>query len=241
MKHQFIALWVAAIVAAASFATSAAAQETDLVFYGVQLEELEHRWGDENERLAVWDADAFVGTDEIKLRWLGKGEYDTRASQFESLENRLVVQVPVSDFFDVKAGVRLDTPKGPDRWYGVLGLAGLSQQWFEIDVDLFVSETGDTSARLDAEYEILLTNRLILTPSMELDVAFSDDREIGVGSGFSSIEVGMRLSYDVLDRAISPYVGFVFEQKLGQTADFARDEGEDTGAWFVTVGVRIMF
>ena len=241
MKHQLIALWAAAVVAAASFATSAAAQETDLVFYGVQLEELEHRWGDENERLAVWDGDAFVGTDELKLRWLGKGEYDTRAHQFESLENRLVLQTPVSDFFDVKAGVRLDTPKGPDRWYGVLGLVGLAQQWFEIDADLFVSETGDASARLDAEYEILLTNRLILTPSMELDIAFSDDREIGIGSGFSKIEVGMRLSYDVLDRAISPYVGFVYEQKFGQTADFARDEGEDTKAWFVVVGVRIMF
>ena len=240
MRNRLIVLLVAAGLTAASLGT-AAAQETDLLFYGVQLEELEHRWGDENERLAVWDGDAYVGTDEIKLRWLGEGEYDTRARQFESLENRLVVQVPVSDFFDAKAGVRLDTPKGPDRWYGVLGLAGLSQQWFEIDADLFVSETGDTSVRVDAEYEILLTNRLILTPSVELDVAFSDDREIGIGSGFSSIEVGMRLSYDVLDRAISPYVGFVYEQKLGRTADFARDEGEDTKAWFAVVGMRIMF
>lgn len=99
---------------------------------------------------------------------------------------------------------------------------GLAPQWFEVDADLFVSETGDGSARLDVEYEGLLTNRLILTPSLELNAAFSEDREIEVGRGFSSAEIGLRLSYDLIDRAVAPYIGVAYERKLGKTADFAK-------------------
>jgi copper resistance protein B len=217
------------------------AQELAMVFYGAQLEEFEFRKGDEDENLAVWDGDAFIGTDELKIKWITEGEYDTDTSSFESLENQLVGQVPISDFFDAKAGVRADTPKGTDRWYGVLGVAGLAPQWFEVDANLFISEKGDASARLDAEYELLLTNRLILTPSAEVNVAFSEDREIGIGSGVSSAEIGLRLSYDVVDRLFSPYIGIVHEQQFGNTKSLAKEEGEDTSAWFATVGFKALF
>ena len=175
------------------------------------------------------------------MRWLGEGEYDLDKADFETLENRLVLQIPVSSFFDVKGGVRLDAPKGADRWYGVLGLTGLAPQWFEIDADLFISETGDASARLDVEYELLLTNYWILTPSVDINVAFSDDREIGIGSGISDIEAGMRLSYDLVDRSFSPYLGFVYERKFGQTKDFAKAEGEDIEGWRLVIGTKLMF
>ena len=141
----------------------------------------------------------------------------------------------------MKAGARLDSPKNKSRWYGVLGLTGLAKQWIEIDADLFVSEIGDVSARLDAEYELLLTNRLILTPSADINFAFSDDRKMDVGAGLSSTEIGLRLSYDVVDRLLSPYLGVVWERKFGRTADIARDEGEDVESWFFTVGMKVLF
>lgn len=239
--HAIVAAAVAGSLALAAAGGAVQAQESDLVFYGVQVEQLEYRRGDDGEDLGVYDADAFVGTDELKLRWQGKGEYDLEAEAFETLENRVVLQTPVSDFFDLKGGVRLDTPKGVDRWYGVVGVAGLAPQWFEIDADLFLSETGDASARLDVEYELLITNRVVLTPSAEIDVAFSDDQEIGIGAGVSTIEVGLRLSYDLVDRAVSPYVGVAYEASLGETADLRRDAGEGTGAVFGVVGVRLIF
>lgn len=240
MKNRITTILLAGM-ATAVLSVPAQAQEKGLIFYGIQMEELEYRLGEGADRHAVWNGDAYVGTDELKLRWLGQGEYDTKGDTLERMENRVVLQKPVSDFFDVKAGVRLDTPDGPDRWFGVLGIAGLAKQWFEIDADLFVSETGDASARLDVEYELLLTNRLILTPSADIDIAFSEDREIGVGFGVNGVEAGLRLSYDLVDRAISPYIGIVYERKFGDTADFAKDEGEDAAAWFATIGTKIMF
>jgi len=241
MKNRLIALSL--VVGLSSFLVSmpAGAQEVGLVYYGLQIEEFEYRLGDESEDLASWDSDAFIGTDEFKLRLMSEGEYDANAGKFETLENRLVGQVPISDFFDAKAGIRLDTPKVQDRWYGIVGITGLAPQWFEIDADLFLSDQGDMSARLDVEYEILITNRLILTPSGELNFAFSDDTEIGIKSGFTSAELGLRLSYDVVDRIFSPYVGIAFEKKLGNSADLTEAEGEDTAAWSSVVGVKLIF
>ncbi len=225
---------------AMAFSFPVAAQEKSPLFYWLTFEQLEYRFGDESD-VGAWDGDAVVGRDEWKLRLQSEGEYERKSSTFETLENQLLLQVPISDFFDAKAGVRLDTPKGPDRVYGVLGLQGLAPQWFEVDADLFLSERGDVSTRLDVEYELLLTNRLILTPSLEADFAFSEDRAIGVGSGLGKVEVGARLSYDLVDRTIAPYVGVHFEQLFGPTKRLAREEGESTDDLFFVTGVRFRF
>ena len=212
-----------------------------LKVWGAQFEEFEYRYSDDDEEIGVWDADFFYGTDNLKARWLSSGEYSIEEQAYESLENQLVGQIPISKFFDAKAGVRFDTPEGPDRTYAVLGVAGLAPQWFEIDANLYVSKDGDTSADLDAEYELLFTNYWILTASLDATVAFSEDREIGVGKGLVSTETGLRLSYDLIDRAFSPYVGVVHERKYGDTADFARAGSGSTEDWFAVVGARLAF
>jgi copper resistance protein B len=240
-------IFAATALAPALFANVAWAQENTLaekdalVFYGLQMEELEYRYSDTDEELGVWDGDAFIGTDELKFRWITKGEYSSEEDAFETLENQFVLQKPISTFFDAKAGVRIDTPEGVDRYYGLIGLAGLASYWFEVDTNLYVSDEGDASADLDVEYELLFTNRLILTTSADVTVAFSDDEEIGIGSGLSSTEFGTRLSYDVIDRTFSPYVGVVYERLYGKTEDFASEEGEDTDGWFLTVGAKLLF
>lgn len=212
-----------------------------LTVWGGQLEEFEYRYSDDDEELAVWNGDAFYGTDAFKLRWLTAGEYAITERTYESLENQLVGQIPISDFFDAKAGIRVDTPEGPDRTYAVLGFAGLAPQWFEVDASVYLSNEGDASAELDAEYEWLLTNYWILSATLDATVAFSEDREIGVGKGLTSTETGFRLRYDLFDRAFSPYIGVVHERKYGDTADFAQANGGVTEDWFAVVGARIAF
>lgn len=247
---QFRSLVVASVLASVGFPALVAAQEMisdttarkqPLTTWGVQFEEFEYRYSDNDEELGVWSADAFYGTDDLKVRWISKGNYAIEDQAFEGLENQLVGQVPISRFFDAKAGVRFDTPEGPDRTYAVLGVAGLAPQWFEVDANLYVSNEGETSAELDAQYRWLLTNHLILTASLNPVVAFSEDREIGVGKGLVSTETGLRLSYDLIDRAFSPYVGVVHERKYGDTADFAETGGGSTEDWFAVIGARIAF
>lgn len=210
-------------------------------FWTVKAEELEYRYSGDDQELAAWNTDVYYGTDELKLRWLSKGGYSLDEDTFEQLQNQLVLQTPISDFFDAKAGVRVDTPAGPDRTYGVIGIAGLAPYWFEIDANLYVSDQGSASTELDAKYELLVTNRLILTLGLDAIIAFSEDREIGVGQGLASTELGARLSYDVIDRAFSPYIGVVYESKYGDTRDFAKADNVSTEDWFAVIGAKLSF
>lgn len=212
-----------------------------LTTWGIQFEEFEYRYSDDDEEIGVWSADAFYGTDSLKFRWMSKGEYAIDEQAYEGLENQLVAQTPISAFFDAKAGVRFDTPEGPDRTYGVVGIVGLAPQWFEIDANLYLSDEGDASAELDLEYELLITNHWIVAATLDAAVAFSEDREIGVGKGLVSTETGVRLSYDLIDRAFSPYLGVVHERKYGDSADLAEAEGASTEDWFAVIGARIAF
>lgn len=235
-------------LAAAAFAVPVFAQEdpakktqTAKTFWGVSAEKLEYRYSDSDDELAVIEGDAFYGTDEPKFRWLFEGEWEEAHNAWETLENQFVAQTPVDDFWDAKAGIRVDTPEGPDRVYGVLGLTGLAPYWFEIDTNFYVSDEGDASVDFEAEYELLITNYWIVSATFESLLAFSEDREIGVGKGLNSTEVGLRLSYDLMDRAFSPYIGVVHERKYSDTADLARDSGGSTEDWFAVVGARVMF
>lgn len=235
-------------LAVAALANPAVAQEdpakktqTAKTFWGVSAEKFEYRYSDSDEELAVVEGDAYYGTDELKFRWLFEGEWEEAHNAWETLENQFVAQTPVDDFWDAKAGVRIDTPEGPDRVYGVLGLTGLAPYWFEVDTNLYVSDEGDASVDFEAEYELLITNHWIASATFESLVAFSEDRAIGGGKGLNSTEVGLRLSYDLIDRSFAPYLGVVHERKYGDTADLARDSGGSTEDWFAVVGSRLSF
>ncbi|MGA0394453.1 MAG: copper resistance protein B, partial [Rhodospirillales bacterium] len=122
----------------------------------------------------------------------------------------------------------------------VLGLHGLAKQFFEVDSALFVSDDGDVSARLEAEYEVLLTQKLIAQASVETNIAAQTVRSNEIGTGFNDIEVGFRLRYEV-EREFAPYIGLHWERKLGRTAAFAKDDGEGIDNLAFVMGVRFWF
>ncbi len=208
------------------------------LLWGFQAEQLEYRVNP-NDQLFAWDFDAFVGSDEVKFVWRSEAEYVLEDKAFERLENQARIQIPITDFFDGVAGIRVDTPDGPNQIFGVVGLHGLAPQWFEVDVDLFISE--DPVVRLEGEYELLITNRIILIPNLEFDLPFTDDPERGISALGPRLEAGARVSYDLVDRLLSPYIGVNYERVFAGTADLARFEGEDVDGVFFVAGARVMF
>ena len=212
--------------------------QADEPLWGVQVEQAEYRVG-ENGNVFAWDFDAFVGSDELKVVWRSEGEFEFEEEAFETLENQLRVQVPVSMFFDAVAGVRVDTLRGTTRAHAVVGFHGLAQQWFEVDADFFISDY--PAFRFEAEYEGLITNRITLTPSIEFELPFRDDPAMDVAAWGPKLEVGLRLSYDLVDRAVAPYIGVHYERVFAGTADLVRASGEDAGAVFFVAGVRLMY
>lgn len=218
---------------------SASSLRAEQLIYGVQLEQLEYRFGDKDTDVMAWDGDAVIGTDELKFVLRSEGEFETETDKMENLETQARLQTPISTFFDAVAGVRFDTPEGQDRAHGVVGLHGLAPQWFEIDADLFVSDY--PSFRFEAEYEALITNYWILTPSVEFDLPFRDDPAREIGAWGPKVEIGARLSYDLIDRSVAPYIGVHYERYMGETQDIREAEGEDTDGLFFVAGIRLMF
>ena len=101
---------------------------------------------------------------------------------------------------------------------------GLAPYWFEVDSALFLSDEGDVSARLEVEYELPFTQRLILQPRVEINAAFSDDEDLGIGSGLSTADAGVRLRYEII-REFAPYVGLTWSRSFGNTQDIQRAAG----------------
>jgi len=192
----------------------------------------------------VWDAQGWWGGDYDKL-WLKTEGHGAFGDALERAEFQALWSHAVAPFFDLQTGVRYDIRPhsgrtGPDRAHAVLGVQGLAPYWFEVDAALFLSEKGDLTARLEAEHDMRLTNRLILQPRAEVDLAAQDVPELGIGAGLSALEAGVRLRYEVVPE-FAPYVGVEYQRLFGDTRDLARARDEDTGGWALVLGVRAWF
>lgn len=217
---------------------AAAAEMDDDIFWSVNVDELEFR-AQQGRDVGAWDISAWAGTDDHRLKLTSEGERHG-GGPTESAEFQLLYKRPVSEFFDLEIGARHDLYPRPQRSYAVVGLAGLAPQWLEVDGHAFLSEEGDVSLRLEAEYDLLITQRLILQPVAEVNIAFSNDRAIGSASGVNDVELGLRLRYEVV-RKFAPYVGVNWERLVGQTEDLARQAGEDSDSFALVAGLRFWF
>ncbi len=173
-------------------------------------------------------------------RFLVRSEGEGVSGDLERAEVQALYSRAIGPYFNLEAGVRQDLQPRPRRTYATVGVEGLAPYWFEVGAAAFVSDKGDLSARLEGAYDLRLTQRLILEPRGEANLAFSDDRAIGVASGLSSVELGLRLRYAVTPE-FAPYVGVNWERKLGDTADLARAAGDHAGDTRLVIGVRAWF
>jgi len=117
---------------------------------------------------------------------------------------------------------------------------GLAPYWFEMDSAAFISEDGDISARLEAEYEMRFTQRLILQPRMELNYAFNDDMQAGIGQGLHKAHLGLRLRYE-FKREIAPYLGIAWEKSFGDTAEMLQAAGKENSEASLVMGIRLWY
>lgn len=210
----------------------------DTAPYGMILfDQLEWRDTDEGNALA-WDGRAWLGGDYNKA--LLKTEGERIDSEYEGSVELLWDRV-ISRWWSVQAGVAHDFSAGPSRTWAAFGVQGLAPYWFEVEALVYVGEEGRTRASFSSEYEMFLTQRLILQPKLELNLYGKDDAANGIGSGLSDTEVGLRLRYEIR-REFAPYVGVLWSRQFGKTADFVREHrGDDDGEVQFVAGLRAWF
>lgn len=187
----------------------------------------------------VWDAQGWYGTDENKLWIKTEGEYNFGNDEIEEAEIQALWSKPISAFWDIQAGLRYDlNPKG--RTHAVLGLQGLAPYLFEVDAALFLSNKGDLTSSVEAEYDFFLSQRLILQPRGTANLSAQDISELDIGAGFTNLDIGLRLRYE-FKREFAPYVGVEWQRSLGKTAQFVRVSGGDPNKVAFLIGVRTWY
>lgn len=200
------------------------------------LDELE--WHEIDDHDAVhWDGRFWYGDDYDKA-WL-RSEGNRVAGEYQGLAELFWDRI-VARWWHVQAGVRHDFGEGPARTWAAFGVQGLAPYWFEVEATVYAGEEGRTAARFSGEYELFITQRLILQPKIEFDLYGKDDPSNGLGSGLADSELGLRLRYE-LRREFAPYVGLVWTRLFGETADFARAEGRDADDLQFVAGLRVWF
>lgn len=208
------------------------------LFWMVLVDRLETRFADEVDTY-VWDMQGWYGGDYNRL-WVkteGEGE---QGNSPESAELQLLFSRRFSPFWDWQLGIRHDLDPAPQRTHAVLGLQGVMPYEFEWDSALFISDKGHVTARIEAEYDLRLTQRLIFQPRIEINASASEIPELGLGSGLNNTELGARLRYEIR-REFAPYIGVSWEKLYGGTADFSELGGESTSVVSIVVGVRAWF
>jgi copper resistance protein B len=192
----------------------------------------------------AWEAQFWHGGDIDKF-WLkseGDGEF---GGAFHGVEVQALWSRAIDPWFDLQLGIRQDLGSGPDRTHLVAGVQGLAPYWFEVEGALFLSNRGDLTARAEAEYDLRLTQTLILQPRGEIDFSLQDVPELRLGSGLTTAEFGARLRYEFFPRSgpamVAPYVGVQYQRAFGDTARFRRAADEQVGGWSVLFGMKTWF
>ncbi len=214
-----------------------------------KLDQFERAWGD-GASATDWEAEAWIGHafDKLWLRSEGEREAGATDARVEALWDHAF-----ASFWDWQLGVRHDFGSGPPRRspsaaeamdgrerprrdWAAFGVQGLAPYWFEIEATAYVGPSGRTAFRFRAEYELLLTQRLVLQPELEANLYGKSDPERGIGDGLSDAAVGLRLRYEIR-REIAPYVGVVWKHRYGDVASAGRDAAQ---MQFVA-GLRVWF
>lgn len=192
----------------------------------------------ESEDLYLWDIQGYYGGPTERLWFKSEGE-GAFGEDPEDAEVQALYARAFKPFWDLQAGIRHDIA-GPETTHAVIGVQGLAPYMFEVDAALFLSHRGDLTARIEAEIDQRITQRLILQPRIEANFSAQDIPELGVGAGLDQIEIGARLRYEIA-REFAPYVGIEQSWRTGDGADFGRAQGVDPSTTSFIAGIRFWF
>ncbi len=205
-------------------------------FYALLGDRLEYN---EQANAGVFDLQTWYGTTFDRL--VIKTEGDFSEGSIEENQTDILWGHAVSAYWDTQAGVRLDYNKeGENRQWLAFGLQGLAPYWFELDMTAYVGERGNTAFTLEAEYELLLTQKLIIQPRAEITLYGKNDKQNELGSGLSSSAIGFRVRYE-FTRQFAPYIGVEWSNKFGNTADYATSSGQSSNNTAFVAGIKFWF
>ncbi|WP_336957650.1 copper resistance protein B [Acinetobacter johnsonii] len=188
-----------------------------------------------------------IGTDENKL--FIKVHADKQESHKAEYDAKVLYSRMISDFWDIQAGARYRAEKVEHEQHGwdteekvdgVLGLHGLAPYFFETDAYVYAGADNYAAFSLETERDLLLTQKLIFKPYLDLNIIFSDDSKYAKKTGFSSAAAGLETRYEI-SKKVMPYVDIAYEYSKGNEATAWQAESDEEKGWQYGMGLRFKF
>ena len=217
----------------------------DRMYAFLLFEQLEYRFADDATRDHLgWEAQGWIGGNFNKFWLKNEGKAVFEGADEGETETDLLYSRLITPFWNFQLGAQYAYEWArndyEDRWSGVIALQGLAPYKFELDNSLYISEDADVTLEIEGEYDVRITQRLVLQPRTELGFAAQDVSERGLGAGMTDGIVDLRLRYEV-KREFVPYIGVRYQFLVGETDNLAEAAGEDTEQVFFVAGLRCAF
>jgi copper resistance protein B len=169
-----------------------------------------------------------------------KAEGDIESGDIADGRTELLWGHAVAPYWDTQFGIRYDNGEGPNRDWLAFGVEGLAPYWFDLEITGYLGESSRAALRIEASYEMLITQKWVLQPKIEANFYGQRDTPNEVGSGLSDVSAALRLRYEIR-REFAPYLGIEWTNRYGDTKRIVRAVGEDPSDTRVVAGLRFWF
>jgi copper resistance protein B len=191
-----------------------------------------------NDFSMTYDWQAWYGGDYNKALVRAEGEIDE--GRFKNARNELLWAHALTAYWDSQLGVRYDSGQGSDRAWGAFGVQGYAPYWLYVEATAYVGEDARTAFRLELEYDLRITQMLILQPRIEANFYARRDDSRFISSGLSNLEAGLRLRYEIA-REFAPYVGIEWAGTFGSAAEMLRSQGYQPEEGRILAGIHFWY
>ena len=123
----------------------------------------------------------------------------------------------------------------------MLGIQGLLPNLFEANLQFFVNHVAPWRPGSRGRYDAYLTQRLVLQPQVELNVAANSDARSRLGSGLTRLETGLRLRYEITARVRTLHRRVSTSSVLGDTRRIYKRTNEERDMLTGVAGIRLFF
>jgi copper resistance protein B len=116
----------------------------------------------------------------------------------------------------------------------------LAPYWFQVEPTFYFSNDNRFAGRFYGSYDLLITNRLIAQPEIEMNFYSKSEPAREIGSGLADLDTGLRIRYE-FSRKFAPYIGLAYTQGFGETATLIRMQHGIVHDLRFIFGVRIWY
>ncbi|NNH88588.1 copper resistance protein B [Acinetobacter terrae] len=204
----------------------------------------ESKWlrNEDGEGILKSEFETRIGTDENKV--FIKIHADQAESRQAEYDAKLLYSRMLSDFWDVQAGLRYlnnqNREVDQEQVGAVVGIHGLTPYFFETDAYLFVGQDQQVLFTLETERDVLLTQKLIFKPYLDVNVIFSDDSSYAKKSGLNTAQLGLETRYEI-NKKVMPFVDVAYSYNKGNEETAWQQQSSSENEWLYGAGIRFKF